>query len=56
MQETTWKKQRILKNDIRIGLKEMGVGWGLDSSGSGKVPVVGCCEHGNEPLECINDG
>jgi hypothetical protein len=23
-------------------------GFGLDSSGSGEGPVVGCCEHGNE--------
>jgi hypothetical protein len=26
---------------------------GLDSSGSGQVTVVGCCEHGNEPSRSI---
>jgi hypothetical protein len=26
---------------------------GLDSSGSGYVPVTGCCEHGNEPSGSI---
>jgi hypothetical protein len=35
--------------DIRLG------GYGLDSSGSGKGPVAGSCEHGNEssgPINC----
>lgn len=27
---------------------------GLDSSGSGYGPVVGCCVEGNEPLSSIN--
>jgi hypothetical protein len=26
---------------------------GLDASGSGKGPVAGCCEHGNEPSDFI---
>jgi hypothetical protein len=29
---------------------------GLDSSGSGQSPVVGFCEHGNEPLGFMKDG
>jgi hypothetical protein len=30
------------------------MGWyGLDSSGSGWIPVVGSCEHGNEPLGSV---
>jgi hypothetical protein len=27
--------------------------FGLDASGSGQGPVVGCCEHGNEPSGSI---
>jgi hypothetical protein len=26
---------------------------GLESSASGQVPLVGCCEHGNEPLTSV---
>jgi hypothetical protein len=29
---------------------------GLDVSGSGQRPVVGCCEHGNEPLGSVKGG
>jgi hypothetical protein len=29
---------------------------GLDSSGSGKEPVGGSCEHGNKPLGSIKGG
>jgi hypothetical protein len=28
----------------------------MDSSGSGQGPVVGCCEHGNEPSGSIRGG
>jgi hypothetical protein len=28
-------------------------GRGMDSSGSGKRHMVGCCEHGNEPLRSV---
>jgi hypothetical protein len=31
-------------------------GCGLDSCGSGQGPVVGPCEHGNEPLGSIKGG
>jgi hypothetical protein len=30
--------------------------FGLDSSGSKQGKVVGCCEHGNEPLSYIKCG
>jgi len=29
---------------------------GLDACGSGKGPVAGCCEHGNEPSGYIKEG
>jgi hypothetical protein len=29
---------------------------GLDSTGSGWGPVVGCCEHGNEPSGSVRGG
>jgi hypothetical protein len=29
---------------------------GLDASGSGQGPVVGSCEHDNEPSGSIKDG
>jgi hypothetical protein len=28
----------------------------MDSSGSGQIPVAGCCEHGNEDSASINSG
>lgn len=31
-------------------------GYRLVSSGSGYKPVTDTCEHGNEPLHCINSG
>jgi alpha-glucosidase (family GH31 glycosyl hydrolase) len=35
---------------IRMDLRETGSGGcGLDSTGSGQGPVVGCCECGDEP-------
>jgi hypothetical protein len=33
------------------------IGWyELDSSGSGGGPVMGCCEHGNEPSGSMKGG
>jgi hypothetical protein len=32
------------------------LGYGLVSSGSGYLTVVGCCEHSYEPSGCIKDG
>jgi hypothetical protein len=43
----------ILK--CRLSLREIMRGCGLDLSGLGKGPVVGCCKHGNEPLVPIKD-
>jgi hypothetical protein len=40
-----------LENNIKIDLREGGSG--LDSSGMGWRPVVGCCEPGNEPTGSI---
>jgi hypothetical protein len=28
----------------------------MDASGTGYVPVMGCCEHGNEPSGSIKGG
>jgi hypothetical protein len=39
------------EDKIRMDLKRNRVGWcGVDPYGSGYGPVVGSCEHGNEPL------
>jgi hypothetical protein len=35
---------------LKLMLNRMG-GLGLDSSGSRWCPIVGCCEHGNEPSD-----
>lgn len=35
----------LINGSYRNGLER----YGLDSSGSGMGPVVGCCQHGNEP-------
>jgi len=32
------------------------IAWKVDSSGSGYGPVVGCCEHGNEPSRSMKGG
>jgi hypothetical protein len=32
-----------------MDLREIGLGCGLDSTGSGQGPVAGCCECGDEP-------
>ena len=46
-----------MDDNIKMALKEMGwQGKGQDSSGSGYGHVVGCCEHGNEPLGSIKCG
>jgi hypothetical protein len=44
---------RIWK-DIRRDLKD--IGCGMDSSGSGYVPVAGSCEQGNATSSFIKDG
>jgi hypothetical protein len=40
-------------NNIKIDLRNLGWGYGIDSSGSGYRLVEGSCEHGNEPLDSI---
>jgi hypothetical protein len=37
------------EDNIKMDLREIGLGCGLDSSGSGEGPVAGSCEHSNEP-------
>jgi hypothetical protein len=37
------------ENGIRMDLREIGLGGGLDSTGSGLGPVTGCFECGDEP-------
>jgi len=39
------------EDNIRMDLQK--IGCGMDSSGSGQGPVVGSCEHSNEPLGSI---
>jgi hypothetical protein len=45
------RPRRRWENGIRMYLKEIGWGKGtVDSIGSGKRPVAGCCEYDDEPL------
>jgi hypothetical protein len=43
---------RRLEDNIRMDFEEMG-SCGLGLSDSGREPVAGCCEYGNEPLDSI---
>jgi hypothetical protein len=45
------RPKRRWEDGIRMYLREIGLGGGggLDSTGSGQRPVVGCCECGDEP-------
>jgi hypothetical protein len=43
------RPRRGWENGIRMDLREIGLGAGLDSTGSGQGPVSGCCECGDEP-------
>jgi hypothetical protein len=44
------RPRRRLEDGVRMDLREIGFGGcGLDSTGSGQGPVVGCCECGDEP-------
>jgi hypothetical protein len=42
------RPRRRCEDGIRIDLKEIGWGCGVDSIGSGQGPVAGSCEHGDE--------
>jgi hypothetical protein len=44
------------EDNIQVTLKEMLIGCGLYSSGSGYGPETGCCEHGNGPWGSISVG
>jgi hypothetical protein len=43
-------------NNIKMDLREVGWGRGLDRSGSGQGLVVSSCEYGNEPSGSIKCG
>jgi hypothetical protein len=43
------RPRRRWEDGIRMDLREIGRGGGLDSTGSGQGPVAGCCECGDEP-------
>jgi hypothetical protein len=43
-------------DNIKMDLREIGWGYGLDLSGSGQGPVAGYCEHGNELSVSIKAG
>jgi hypothetical protein len=43
------RPRRRWENRIRMDLREIGLGGGLDSTGSGQGPVAGCGECGDEP-------
>jgi hypothetical protein len=49
------RPRRRWEDNIKMNLREIRFGCGLDSSGSGREPVVDSCEHGNEPSVSIND-
>lgn len=42
-------------NNIKMDLKNIFEGCGLDSSGLGYVPVAISCDHSNEPSDSIQD-
>jgi hypothetical protein len=41
------------EDTINMDLSELGIDAEMDSSGSGLDPVVGFCDHGNEPSGSI---
>jgi hypothetical protein len=43
------RPRRRWEDGIRMDLMEIGLGCGLDSTGSGQGPAAGCCECGDEP-------
>jgi hypothetical protein len=43
------RPRRRWEDGIRMVLRDIGLGGGLDSSDSGQGPVAGCCECGDEP-------
>jgi hypothetical protein len=43
------RPRRRWEDGVRMDLREIGLGGGLDSTGSGQGPVAVCCECGDEP-------
>jgi hypothetical protein len=43
------RPRRRWEDGIKMDLREIGWGCGMDSPGSVQGSVVGCCEHGDEP-------
>jgi hypothetical protein len=43
------RQRRRWEDGIKMGLREIGWGCGVDSPGSGYGPLAGCCECGDEP-------
>jgi hypothetical protein len=39
------------ENNIKMDLKEIGLEYGVDSSGSGQGPLSGICEHANKSMQ-----
>jgi hypothetical protein len=44
---------RRWEDHIKVDLREVGWGYGLDRSGLGERQMTGCCECGNEPSGSI---
>lgn len=50
----TWRAQAMILGNCKMDCTEIVWGWnGLDSSSLGQGPMVGSCEHCNEPLDSI---
>jgi hypothetical protein len=43
-------------DNIKVELQDIGWGCGLNSSGSGSIPVARSCKHGNKTLESVKIG
>jgi hypothetical protein len=43
------RPRRRWDDGIKMDLREIGWGGGVDSPGSGQGPLAGCCECGDEP-------
>jgi hypothetical protein len=43
------RPRRRWEDGIKIDLREIGWGCGVDSAGLGQGPLAGCCECGDEP-------
>ena len=50
------RPRRKWKDNIKMGLQEMGCGHGLDCSGAGYGHVAGACDCGNEPTDSVKCG